>query len=530
VEDKRIGCERVQQEKLRWLAGVLGVIAVAASALGVYAFIQRNEAAAKAKAALEALAAEKSLRVAAEGARKKAEAEADSQAELAKIATSRQLAALSTMERDRNVELSLILAVEALRAENTFEARDCLFNAIRAKPGLRSVLQVKEGDVLCVAFSPDGKTVAAGYDLLGDPGGGGGVVLWEMAGRKRLLDAPLEVKEGSVSSVAFSPDGRTILAGYRGFVDTIVGGVVLWDAAGRKRVVDAPLEVKEGWVSSVAFSPDGKTIAAGYHLISDDGGVVLWDAAGRTRLVDAPLVVKEGDVLSVAFSPDGKTVAAGYSLRGELGGGGGVVLWETAGRTRLVDAPLEVEEGSISSAAFSPDGKTLAAGFFRYGPVAVTGGVVLWDATGRKRLFDAPLEVKEGWVSGVAFSPDGKTIAAGYEYVAQNGGVVLWDVAGGKRLVDAPLEVERGSVSSVSFSPDGKTVAAGYKSWRPDGTRDRTGGMALFDVTLESWKQVAAKIANRNLTRFEWRKYFPDQPYRATFPDLPVPAETTPGS
>ena len=69
------------------------------------------------------------------------------------------------------------------------------------------------------------------------------------------------MKEGDVTSVAFSPDGKTIAAGYRG---RCVGGVVLWDVAARKRLVGEPLAVKEGDVESVAFSPDGKTIAAGY--------------------------------------------------------------------------------------------------------------------------------------------------------------------------------------------------------------------------------------------------------------------------
>ena len=48
--------------------------------------------------------------------------------------------------------------------------------------------------------------------------------------------------------------------------------MVLWDVAARKRLVDEPLPVKEGEVQSVAFSPDGKTIAAGY----DGGAAAAW--------------------------------------------------------------------------------------------------------------------------------------------------------------------------------------------------------------------------------------------------------------
>jgi hypothetical protein len=93
--------------------------------------------------------------------------------------------------------------------------------------------------------------------------------------------------------------------------------------------------------------------------------------------------------------------------------------------------------------------------------------------------------------------------------------VVLWDVAARRRLSDAPLAVKEGYVRSVAFSPDGKALAAGAG---PD-------GVVLGDVDLESWQRRAARIANRNFTRDEWRQYLPDEPYRATFPDLPVPPE-----
>ena len=41
----------------------------------------------------------------------------------------------------------------------------------------------------------------------------------------------------------------------------------------------------------------------------------------------------------------------------------------------------------------------------------------------------------------------------------------------------------------------------------------------LWDIDFESWQSIAGRIANRNLTQAEWRQFFPEEPWRATFPD-----------
>jgi WD40 repeat protein len=431
------------------------------------------------------------------------------------------------------------------------------------RPGLTTFLQAGEGDVRGVAFSPDGTTLAAGYGRVVGGVGVGGAVLWDVGRRARLADQPLPVPEGLVTSVAFSPDGKTLATGY-GSADR--GGVVLWDVARRARLARGVLPVPEGFVASVAFSPDGRTLAAGYRLggrrrgggvvlwdvgrrarlaeeplavpegsvrgvaFSPDGrilaagvgvgGVVLWDVGRRARLTGKPLAVAEGDVRCVAFSPDGCTLAAGYGLVVGVGRVGGVVLWDVGRRARLADQPLPVPEGSVRGVAFSPNGHTLAAGY--YGGVGSGGGAMLWDVGRRARLADQPLAVPEGGVWGVAFSPDGHTLAAGYGRVVGGvgvGGAVLGDVGRRARLANEPLAVAEGDVRGVAFSPDGTTLAAGYRR----GDVRRGDGVALWDVDLDSWARLAGLIAS-NLTRAEWRQYFPDRPeYHPTFPDLPVP-------
>src|SRR5262249_48699747 len=105
------------------------------------------------------------------------------------------------------------------------------------------------------------------------------------------------------TSVAFSPDGKTLAAAsWLGAKD---GGVKLWEAAtGPER---ATLRGPTGVVVSVAVSPDRKTLATG----SLDRTVRLWD--GATGKEYAVLKGHEGGVYAVAFSPDGKTLASAGS-------------------------------------------------------------------------------------------------------------------------------------------------------------------------------------------------------------------------
>ena len=141
--------------------------------------------------------------------------------------------------------------------------------------------------VLGVAFSPDGKTLAsASRDTT--------IKLWDVQTGK----------------------GRATLKGHTaGFAGGIQSGwqdpglgkrgqtIKLWDVATGKE--QATLNGNTGTVASVAFSPDGKTLASG----SIDKTIKLWDVATGKEL--ATLKGHTDVVWSVAFSPDGKTLASG---------------------------------------------------------------------------------------------------------------------------------------------------------------------------------------------------------------------------
>jgi WD40 repeat protein len=140
------------------------------------------------------------------------------------------------------------------------------------------------------------------------------------------------------------------------------------------------------------------------------------------------------------------------------------------------------------------------------------------------RLHSLSLLATEGVVGCVAFRPpDGNTVAVGFgSPVTGNGGLILIDSARGQRLYSTPLVVNQGTVLCTAFSPDGKTVAAGYERVSGSG-----GGVVLWDIDLESWKRIAGRLTNRNLSRSEWRRYFSETPYRRTIDDLPVPIDET---
>ena len=292
-------------------------------------------------------------------------------------------------------------------------------------------LRAGTGRVNSMAFSPQGSILAVG-------GKDGIVRLWDMTSR-RPVGGPLTGLTGAVTSVAFSRDGATVAAG-----DTD-GTARLWDVATHEPV-GGPLTGHTAAVTTMAFSPNGKILATG----SSDGTDRLWDVT-TGGLASSPLTGHSGAVTSVAFSRDGTILATGSK-------DGTARLWDVATQ-RPIGGPLTGHAGPVTSVAFSADGKTLATG-------SSDGTVWLWDLASHQHIGSA-LGIPHSPVMSVAFSPDGKTLAtASSKTPAQQsiynatGPVWLWNVATHQRIGGA-LPGDTGPVTSVAFSPDGKLLAAG---------------------------------------------------------------------
>lgn len=193
-----------------------------------------------------------------------------------------------------------------------------------------------------------------------------------------------------------------------------------------------------------------------------DGGALAPASSAAAALPDIkPRVPRPAPVYSVAFAPDGRTVAvAGHKEVRVIDAATGKVL-------RTLSGPSD----AVRAVAFSADGKLLAAAG---GSPSRGGEVVLWDAASGERA--RTIEGHRDYVYAAAFSPSGRFLATGsYDKVIR-----LWYPGTGKER--AKLSEHLDAVFALAFSPDGKWLASGsgdrtVKVW------DVSSGQRLFTLS-----------------------------------------------
>jgi WD40 repeat protein len=261
------------------------------------------------------------------------------------------------------------------------------------------------------------------------------------------LIAPLLGEEGSITSLTFSPDGERLAA-------NDAGKVRLWDTRDPRDSV--ALESGAGSIKTPFISPDSQSVLMlaryakeGQSSTKEETQVRMWDAASQQELKLPAEFAQPHRV--VANSPGGRFLAI-------LSSASTIKLWDTQPlkltATFNVNPPAKGEK-TVKAIAVSPDGRNVAAQNLietRENDHSVHSewDLELWN----EDLPDQPFVLKgptdSGGLSGVEFSPDGKTLACFGDAVTT--GIELWDIASKKvaPLVNSQIV----SVDSLVFSPD----------------------------------------------------------------------------
>jgi WD40 repeat protein len=274
-------------------------------------------------------------------------------------------------------------------------------------------------------LSPDGRTLAV---LDTDDA----VTLWDISNAADPVKRgpPLS---GSGLPVLFSPDGLMLITG-----DEEMS--MLWDVADPARPIRRVSDLPAIIVLAAAFAPDGRTLATS-SFFEPEGEVNLWDVTDPARPTTRPVPVLAGDsayVTSLSFSPDSRTLTTGRT-------DGTIVLWDVSdlAQPARIGQPLAgpsdpdgggftfTSTASVSAAAFSTDGRTLAT-------INVSNTIILWNLTDRSspHQLGPPFSFTSGLVVDARFSPDGRTLAT----ASTDGTLTLWDLTGIKDLQEHAVQ------------------------------------------------------------------------------------------
>jgi WD40 repeat protein len=394
----------------------------------------------------------------------------------ARTATAGKLAATALSVKDTQRDLALLLAAEGFRTERNYDTRNALVTMFQSNPDLLQTIappDARDGYLTSVVYSPDGKRFATGSSA-------GVLRLWD-ADSMQPIGTPLPGKgtpgasteELGVRQVAFSPDGTRLAAL---FGDS---RLQLWQVAGA-----TPVLVSEDWKglpfqpNGLAFNSDGKLLAA-----SGVTGIQVWTVPERQPLKELRQFKEEDGMYSlaaammqvgsgaIAFSPRDPNLLASITMKG----------------IELMDARTQATRGSfhapedawagLGHITFSQDGSVLAA----------NGGehLGLWSAQGAGDRLTLALRGyldmgEKGEIGSLAFSTDGSTLAA----TSLTGKIRLWNAQSLALKRDLPGNSD--PVAAIAFRPDirsaGGTLLAG-----------------LHDGTMVAWDTSPATLKDLNL-------------------------------
>jgi WD40 repeat protein len=298
-----------------------------------------------------------------------------------------------------------------------------------------------------MSFSPDARFLAVALD---------GVTVWNLESGKEVGQTQLP---NQAYDVDVSLDGKVAVASGR--------SVLLWDvAAGRRLLLN-----HEDTVWDVEFSQDGRWLMSA----SPDRTARIWDTDSGREL---SRMVHGDEVWKAVFNSTARTVAtvsapantqasavnlwrmwedvtslelrhAGSVMKVAINADRGLLstisddfqvqTWDTSSGEKVFEAGYG---GSLDAAGLSPDGRLIAAGAGRNGPMRI------YNPASKRMITE--LDEHGDWVTVMSFSPDGAQLATTSRYAP----VKLWDTASARRIA----EIETLGIQQVVYSDDGSRL------------------------------------------------------------------------
>jgi len=318
-----------------------------------------------------------------------------------------------------------------------------------AATGRPSLMVVGLNGISSIAFSPDGRTLVCGVR-------DNTIRRWDLSTGASL---PSLVAHGSpVNSVVISPDGYTLASGDANAT------ILLWDLRSSSVLLTLPGSFQ--WIEALAWSPDGKMLVSGSTL--NDQALKVWDLT--TGVLTKSWNTYGHGVQEIAFNRDGQTLAT-------ASGNGIVNLWNLSTNSflRVLSAHPNSNSFASVSLAFSPDGSTIVTS----SSSDVSDAVRVWEVATGTQL--RSINGLSNQVVSVAYCPNGKCVAIG----TTNGSIKLWDISSGEVR---ELLGHLSWVASMAFTSDGQTLVSGS-----------------FDNTVKLWETSTGRLrySISNPNRFE---------------------------
>jgi WD40 repeat protein len=390
-------------------------------------------------------------------------------------AISERLGTASLLNKDNDRAVAALLAVEAKRFQDTFEARNALFTVYQSNSQLLSFLSYPDpSEINSVAFSPNSKWMAAGM-------ADGSIHLWNLQKREQA-GGFLQKDARSVRSVAFSPDSSMLASA------DDRGELLLWNLEKNELIGTMDHQAE---INCVVFSPKGDLLLSG----GSDGKIKLWDTATLRQHEGWMWLGYGTDVNSIAFIPDKNLLAS-------AGSDGVVHFWDMQTK-KPQGSSITTKRATINSIAISHNNRLIAI-------AGSDGNLRIWDI-GKRKAATPLLQGHNGNVYSVAFSSDDRVLAS----AGEDKKVLLWDWNVPRGLAKPhPLKAHTRAVTSVAFSPDGTLLGSGSRDksvilWNPlpeqSSQESLTSSIKLESMAFSPDGNLLAAVNARHEVQF-WKR------------------------